>query len=212
MALPERDQAAEWVGRIVVDRDGEEIGVCTAVLADEASGRPEWLYADLEGASAIVPVVDAAESGDRVQVVVSRAAVVAAPSAGGARQLSVAQEAELYQHYGIPSSRSESETLLPAGEAVAGGSSAPAPTDTEEAAARRPESAEHSPAQGGRRLGAVLGALAGLAALVAVVVGLRRRGARLRLRRPATPVEQARERARAASAAAGEGTRRLAAA
>jgi hypothetical protein len=45
MTLPDRDAARDWLGRTVVDRDGAEIGVCAALLADEATGLPEWMYA-----------------------------------------------------------------------------------------------------------------------------------------------------------------------
>ena len=54
MGLPERDEARNWVGRTVVDREGVELGACTAVLADEATGVPEWFYVEVEGVSAVV--------------------------------------------------------------------------------------------------------------------------------------------------------------
>ena len=55
MGLPARDEAREWVGWTVVDREGTELGSCTAVLADESTGRPEWVYVEVEGARAVVP-------------------------------------------------------------------------------------------------------------------------------------------------------------
>src|SRR3712207_6587569 len=110
MGLPARDEAREWVGWIVVDREGAELGACTAVLADESTGHPEWVYVRVEGASAVVPALDADGSDGRVRVTVTRAQVTAAPSAGGCSALSTAQEAELYRHYGIDVSREASET------------------------------------------------------------------------------------------------------
>src|SRR5918997_386931 len=115
MALPGRDEAKDWVGWTVVDRDGVELGPCTTVLADEATGLPEWVYVEVDGADAVVPALDAGGSGERVTVTVTRAQVTAAPSAGGARELSQALEADLYRHYGIEASRDSSESLLPAG-------------------------------------------------------------------------------------------------
>jgi hypothetical protein len=114
MGLPARDEAREWVGWTVVDREGAELGACTAVLADQSTGVPEWVYVEVEGASAVVPALDADGSGGRVTVAVTRAQVTAAPSVGGARELSTTQEADLYRHYGIDVSREASETLLPA--------------------------------------------------------------------------------------------------
>ena len=120
MGLPARDEAREWVGWIVVDREGTELGAVTAVLADESSGRPEWVYVEVEGASAVVPALDAEGSGGRVTVAVTRAQVTAAPSVGGARALSTDQEADLYRHYGIEASSESSETLLPAAADASG--------------------------------------------------------------------------------------------
>ena len=101
MTLPDRDAARDWIGRTVVDRDGAEIGVCAALLADEATGLPEWMYADRDEVTVVVPLLDATGTGDRVQVTVTRADVDGAPRFGPARELSQEQEAELYRHYGI---------------------------------------------------------------------------------------------------------------
>ncbi|SHN70931.1 PRC-barrel domain-containing protein [Geodermatophilus obscurus] len=114
MGLPARDEAREWVGWTVVDRDGTELGAVTAVLADESTGRPEWVHVEVEGASAVVPALDADGSDGRVTVAVTRAQVTAAPSVGDVRALSTDQEADLYRHYGIEASSEASETLLPA--------------------------------------------------------------------------------------------------
>src|ERR671929_75117 len=120
MGLPARDEAREWVGWTVVDREGTELGAVTAVLADESTGRPEWVYVEVEGVSAVVPAVDADGSGGRVRVAVTHAQVTSAPSVGGALELSTDQEADLYRHYGIEASNAASESLLPAGAAGTG--------------------------------------------------------------------------------------------
>ncbi|SDY69513.1 hypothetical protein SAMN05660209_03476 [Geodermatophilus africanus] len=114
MTLPDREAARDWVGRTVVDRDGAEIGVCAALLADEATGRPEWMYADRDEATVVVPLVDATGSGDRVQVAVTRDQAESAPRFGPSRELSQDQEATLYRHYGIDFSTATSDSLLPA--------------------------------------------------------------------------------------------------
>jgi hypothetical protein len=167
VALPERGRAQDWVGRTVVDRDGAEIGVCRAVLTDDGTGLPEWLYADIAGRTVIVPLVDAAEIGERVQVAVSRVDVgTAPPPTGDTQHLSQGEEAALYQHYGIEYSRAASDTLLPAD--VASG------VATEgEAVADRPDTGGAAPF--GRVVPGLVTALAGLGLLVAVVLRRRRR-------------------------------------
>ena len=75
MGLPDQDLAKTWGGRVLVDREGAAIGTCTEILLDDATGLPEWAQADLNGGPALVPLVDAAESGDQVRVAVSRADV-----------------------------------------------------------------------------------------------------------------------------------------
>src|SRR5918998_5589014 len=114
MTLPDREAARDWVGGTVVDRDGAEIGVCAALLADEATGRPEWMYADRDEATVVVPLVDATGGGDRVQVAVTRDQAESAPRFGPSRKLSQDQEATLYRHYGIDFSTATSDSLLPA--------------------------------------------------------------------------------------------------
>ncbi|WP_135140274.1 hypothetical protein [Geodermatophilus sp. DF01-2] len=66
-------------------------------------------------------------SDGRVAVTVTRPQVTAAPSVGGTRELSRAQEEQLHRHYGIGSSREAAESLLPGAAAdtpAAGGTTA----------------------------------------------------------------------------------------
>jgi hypothetical protein len=206
MTLPDRDAARDWIGRTVVDRDGAEIGVCAALLADEATGLPEWMYADRDEVTVVVPLLDATGTGDRVQVTVTRADADGAPRFGPARELSQEQEAELYRHYGIEYSTSTSDSLLPAAEAEPTGAeststvsdpTAPEPATPEPTRTAPVETAPDAAAgqvvasgTAGRGRG-VVAAVAALAALVAVVAAVRlRRGSTLgsvRLFRRATP-------------------------
>ncbi|SDN41230.1 hypothetical protein [Geodermatophilus sp. DSM 45219] len=215
MTLPDRDAARDWIGRAVVDRDGAEIGVCAALLADEATGLPEWMYAERGEETVVVPLLDATGSGDRVQVTVTRADADGAPRFGSSRELTQDQEAELYRHYGIEYSKATSDSLLPAAEpAVA------APTEPEPAAAGSPVAVTTEPAPtpgataderatGGaaQRGRGVAAAVAVLAALAAAVAGVRlRRGSSLGwarlLRRGAPPPPTVAQRALAGAAAA----------
>ncbi len=173
MALPQREAALRWIGKMVVDREGLEIGMCTAVLAHASSGLAEWLFADLGGMTVLVPAVDAVETGDRVQVTVARVDALSAPTPGDAEplsedRLSEEEEAALYEHYRVPHPRSTVPTQAgPSGQT-----------------ARARRLALLAPA--------VLG---GLAAVLAALVGMRRR----RNRRPPTPTELLARHARNAS-------------
>jgi hypothetical protein len=118
MNMPERNVALTWVGRTVVDRDGAEIGACTAVFADDATELAEWVCSEFDGTTVFIPAVGAAESDGMVQVVISREDVAGAPSVGGPEHISGDEEAALYEHYGIPHSRDASPTVLPTEDAI----------------------------------------------------------------------------------------------
>ncbi len=113
MGLPDRDSAATWGGKLLVDRDGTEIGTCTQVFVDDATGLPEWAQAELNGGPAVVPLLDAAEAGDRVRVAVRQVEVAEAPRVEDPMHISEDEEERLYRHYGIRFSREASESLLP---------------------------------------------------------------------------------------------------
>jgi hypothetical protein len=230
MTLPDRDAARDWLGRTVVDRDGAEIGVCVALLADEATGLPEWMYAERGEETVVVPLLDATEDGDRVQVTVTRADADSAPRFGPARELSQDQEAALYRHYGIEYSTTTSDSLLPTeAEPTEAAPDVAAPTEPEptevrptrvEPTAAAPtgaaadatavDAAVGQPVASGnagraRGVAAAVAVLAGLAAAVVAAVRLRRGSTlgleRLRRRRTPPPTSAAR-RALAGTAAA----------
>jgi hypothetical protein len=215
MTLPDRDAARDWIGRTVVDRDGAEIGVCAALLADEATGLPEWMYAERDEVTVVVPLLDATGSGDRVHVAVTAAGADGAPRFGPARELSRDQEAELYRHYGIEYSTATSDSLLPAAEPEPTGAeptvseaNAAAPTGVPPAASA-PDAAvglraASSAGRRGRGMAAAVALLAGLAAAVVAAARLRR-GSSLRsvrlLRRRTPPPRSAVQRALAGTSA-----------
>jgi hypothetical protein len=225
MTLPDRDAARDWIGRTVVDRDGAEIGVCAALLADEATGLPEWMYAERDEVTVVVPLLDATGSGNRVQVTVTRADADGAPRFGPARELSQDQEAELYRHYGIEYSTTTSDSLLPAtGSGPAGAeATAPEPAETAPAAPEptrtapteapptgsAPDVAVGPPARSGdarrgRGVAAVVALLAGLAAAVVAAARVRRGsslGSVRLLRRRTAPPRSAVQRALAGTSA-----------
>lgn len=117
--LPGPGAAQGWPGRVLVDRDGMEIGICRAIFTDDDTGLPEWATADVRGRPVLVPLVDAVESGPRVRVVVRGLDVADAPEAQDERHVSVEDEERLYRHYGIEYSRAGSGSGLPVGPAAA---------------------------------------------------------------------------------------------
>jgi hypothetical protein len=193
MRLPDPGSARTWGGKLLVDRDGAEIGICTEIFLDDATGMPEWATADLGGGPAFIPLVDAVESGPRVRVAVRGVDVAGAPSVGDVRHLSEDEEERLYRHYGIEYSRGASDTLLPADaapvavpavssaaptaattpaegldEGVASGRPGPDARDTAQAATSRP-----APAR--RLLLPALGLVAAVGAITGGVLRSRRR-------------------------------------
>ena len=119
MGLPDRDSASTWGGKLLVDRDGTEIGTCTQIFLDDATGQPEWAQADLSSGPGVVPLMDAAPAGDRVKVAVRRAEVEDAPRVDDPLHISQDEEERLYRHYGITFSREDSDSLLPVDGPVA---------------------------------------------------------------------------------------------
>src|SRR3954454_23976918 len=184
VGLPDPNVARTWGGRLLVDRDGTEIGTCTQIFVDDSTGRPEWATADLESGTAFIPLVDAVESGPLVQVTVPWVAVADAPSVGDVQHLSEDEEERLYRHYGIAYSRAASDSGLPVeGAPVTSPASSDAenlsrPPAPELAAADGADDVASSPLRGEQRqrLLVVGGAvLAALGALAAGIVWFRRR-------------------------------------
>src|SRR5215216_2918103 len=125
MRLPGPDVTHRWQGRTLVDHHGEPLGSIEIIYLDKATEQPEWalLEAGTAGpAPTFVPLVSASEEGDTIRVPFDKALVEGAPSLPADRELSEDQEGELYRHYGVPYSRADSPTGLPAG--------APEPTES----------------------------------------------------------------------------------
>jgi hypothetical protein len=152
MTLPGPDVTHRWQGRTLVDDNGEPLGSIEIIYLDKATEQPEWalLEAGTGGpAPTFVPLVSASEEGDTIRVPFDKALIEGAPSLPADRELSEDQEEELYRHYGVPYSRADSPTGLPAGEpepaepALAAGEAQPAEesvsASTSEVAAGKPQ-------------------------------------------------------------------------
>lgn len=99
MALAEQDPATGWINRMVMDRDGEQLGPCTGVLGDDGTGLPQWLSVEIGLGTMWVPAPGAAVLPEQVGVAVSRAEIVNAPPIMQ-DQPSAEEEAALYGYYG----------------------------------------------------------------------------------------------------------------
>jgi hypothetical protein len=104
MAAPSIETVRGWRGRVMVDRDSDKIGEVVDIYLDNETDRPEWavVRTGLFGLrSTFVPLAEAREVGDHIRVPHQRSQVKQAPNIDPDGQLSAAEEAELYRHYGL---------------------------------------------------------------------------------------------------------------
>jgi hypothetical protein len=147
-----------WQGRTLVDHHGEPLGNIEAIYLDKVTSQPEWALLEVGAtgpARTFVPLVSAGEEGDTVRVPFAKTLIEGAPRMPADRELSEDQEGELYRHYGVPYSRADSPSGLPAGEpeptesALAAGGPQPAEEpvspSTPEVAAGKPEVTAEKP-------------------------------------------------------------------
>jgi hypothetical protein len=129
------DTALAWRGRTVVDRAGEKIGTLRDIYLDEDQ-RPHWgsVHTGLLGLrETLVPLGEAREQGDVLQLPFEQQHVKNAPDLDPDAQLSAEEEDALYRHYAQPaSSPADAETGAVAAPADTAGPEAPAMTRSEE--------------------------------------------------------------------------------
>jgi len=123
MTLPTIDRARSWRGLTLVTINDEPVGRIEAIYVDRTTKQPEWalVHTGLFGsARTFVPLADAAQWGDTVQVPHDTSVVREAPRLEQDAELSEEDEARLYAHYGIanttelpPSSRLEADVPTP---------------------------------------------------------------------------------------------------
>ena len=103
MTLPTIEQARSWRGLTLVATDDEPVGRIEAIYVDRTTRQPEWalVHTGLFGSSrTFVPLADAAQRGDTVQVPHETSVVREAPRLEQDTELSEEDEARLYAHYG----------------------------------------------------------------------------------------------------------------
>jgi sporulation protein YlmC with PRC-barrel domain len=129
MTTPSAGDVRAWVGRTMIDRDGKQLGEITDIYLDRETGRPEWavVRTGLFGLrSSFVPLAEANGVEHDVQVPHPRILVKDAPNIEADGQLSGAEEAELYRHYGLDYDSVGADSDQPADQAGRPGSSSPA--------------------------------------------------------------------------------------
>jgi len=102
----------------MVDPAGDKLGTIDAIYLDDETGQPEWatVASGLFTAKIVfVPLAQAQDMGDSVQVPYDKDQVTSAPTMRADGSLSQDDEAELYRHYGLDYSEHRSDSGLPAG-------------------------------------------------------------------------------------------------
>jgi uncharacterized protein (TIGR02271 family) len=92
-----------WRGRTLVDSSGDKIGKIEDVYLDRQSGEPEWVAVKtgIFGSNvSFVPIHDASNTGDDLQVAYTKDQVKDAPNIDPDGELSPEEERRLYSHYG----------------------------------------------------------------------------------------------------------------
>src|SRR5918999_1681757 len=142
MPTPSVEEVRAWSGRVMIDRDGNRLGEITDIYLDRETDRPEWavVRTGLFGLrSSFVPLAEATETEDHIQVPHQRTLVKDAPNIEADGQLSEAEEAELYRHYSLDydteTADSDQAVSQPGGPAADDQSTAPPPGSNEPATA-----------------------------------------------------------------------------
>jgi uncharacterized protein (TIGR02271 family) len=138
---PSIDTIQSWQGRTMVDPAGDKLGTTDAIYLDDETGQPEWATVTsglFTAKTAFVPLAQARDTGDSVQVPYDKQQVKNAPTLQADGQLSQDEEAELYRHYDLDYSEHRSDSGLPDGADHTVGRDVSGPT-TDEAMTRSEE-------------------------------------------------------------------------
>jgi uncharacterized protein (TIGR02271 family) len=102
--MTELTHAYGFVGRTLVDREGDKIGKIDEVFEDQEGGQPEWALVNtgLFGTKkTFVPLQGAEPTGEDLRVPVGKEQVKDAPHVDADTDLSESEERELFEHYGV---------------------------------------------------------------------------------------------------------------
>ncbi len=105
MAAQNLSDPAQLNGVTVQDSDGGKIGKVTDVYFDDQTSKPEWAAVKtgmFGGHVSLVPLANAQFDGEALKVPYNKDQVKNAPHQDPAQELSPQQEAEIFDHYGVP--------------------------------------------------------------------------------------------------------------
>jgi len=145
-----------WRALAIVDRDGTTVGTISEFYLDRETGHPTWALVNtgLFGATqTFVPLVHATEISDGLQVPYEKRHIKDAPRVDTHDELTPAEEATLFAHYGVeyePTTKA-AEVPAPTDEATttAVEGAGPVPASSEEPAAAAAEGPGPVPAEPG---------------------------------------------------------------
>jgi uncharacterized protein (TIGR02271 family) len=141
MTTLQREDALQLRGQDLADRDGDTIGKVEEIYLDVETDQPEWALVNtgmFGTKSTFVPLKESTRDGETLRVPYEKDQVKDAPRVDADGQLSQREEAELYRHYGLDYSESESGSGLPEGGAGTVGHDVSGPT-TDDAMTRSEE-------------------------------------------------------------------------
>jgi uncharacterized protein (TIGR02271 family) len=96
--------AYDWQGRILTDRNGDQIGTIDSLYVDNQTDKPEWALVNsglFSSKASFVPLAGASPRGNDVMADVEVQQVKDSPKMSSGDELSEQEEAELFRHYGI---------------------------------------------------------------------------------------------------------------
>ena len=102
--MPPISEVLQWRGQTMVGSDAEKIGKIDEIYLDAETEQPEWalVHTGMFGSLAtFVPIADASAQDDKVHVHFDKAQVKDAPQPQADGELSQADAAALYAHYGL---------------------------------------------------------------------------------------------------------------
>jgi uncharacterized protein (TIGR02271 family) len=109
--MPTTNDVRTWREQDLFGSDGEKLGTIEEIYLDNESGEPEWalVTTGMFGTKqSFVPLRDASASDEGVTVPFDKSTVKDSPKMDPDGQLSESEEAELYRHYGLDYSASDS--------------------------------------------------------------------------------------------------------
>jgi uncharacterized protein (TIGR02271 family) len=115
--VPTIEDARTWRGYDAVGPDANKLGTVEDIYLDQETGEPEWVALKtgmFGGKLSFAPLSQARQDGDTIVLPYEKDQIKNAPRVEADGSLSQDEEAQLYRHYGLDYSETDSETGLAA--------------------------------------------------------------------------------------------------